>query len=265
MQQQQPTLQQRLLYFTVWLLATACCLYEQIRTHWITQWMWQQTQSMYKFVRRWISYVFAPTHVPPTNVVIAICGKKGSGKDTTAMKLRKWMWHLDGSLFRHRTFAEPLKQTVQLLTNCSSDKLHTHEGKESIFPNKFHPEPETYRDILKHVGKATRRFLANWIDQKWQRDRQMMKFLHLPNNWILSDLRLVDELKWVRSLCSSDTHVFVIRVVSDKSDSDSDISETSIDTFDASEINFTIRNTKWDDNMENLDLQCKQLCQVIVK
>ncbi len=259
-----------------WLATTIYTLYQQIKQHWVTQWLWQQTKSLHKFSRRWVSVAMgwheSRQDGISQNVVIAICGKKGSGKDTSAAKLARWMWQLDGYWYKHRTFAEPLKRVVQELTNCPSSKLHTHEGKESIFVNPFSAEQETYRDILKSIGKATRRFLANWIDLQWQRELRASHFLKLPNCWVLSDLRLQDELKWVRSLSNSTTRVFVIRVESarpfesprDGDIKDSDVTETSIDSFAKSEIDFTIFNTTWDDNQKNLDTQCKQICQTIL-
>ncbi len=192
------------------------------------------------------------------------------------------MWELNGQVYKHRTFAKPLKDTVQLLTNCSNDMLHTHEGKETVFPNPFHPEQETYRDVLKSVGKATRRFLANWIHQQWKRETYLWNTkCKLPNLWILSDLRLEEELKWVRSLATESTandgsvssttgirtspatKVFVVRVEAKSQNADSDISEVSVDSFPKNEIDFTIYNMTWNDQQSNLDAQCKNICEAI--
>lgn len=260
----------RALQAFLWLVAQACIVYDEAKKHWITQWLWRHAQSTYKFGRRWVlGWADSRQDGIPSNMVIAICGKKGSGKDTSAAKIVKCMWELEGHWYKHRTFAEPLKRVVQLLTNCSSSKLHTHEGKESVFPNAFHPEQETYRDILKSIGKATRRFLANWIDQQWHRELRTSHFLKLPNCWVLSDLRLQDELKWVRSLAptnSTATRVIVIRIESPRFDMkvDTDVSETSVDEFAKNEIDFTIYNTTWDDNQKNLEKQCKLICETIL-
>jgi hypothetical protein len=266
-----PDLKQRCVMGLMWLTMNAYLLQQYIRTHWITQWAMQEVKSIYRFGWRWVRNPLQP------NVVIAICGKKGSGKDTSAAKIRRWMWELNGQVYKHRTFAKPLKDTVQLLTNCSNAMLYTHEGKETVFPNPFHADQETYRDILKSVGKATRRFLANWIHQQWKRETELWNTkCKLPNLWVLSDLRLEEELKWVRSLATEGstsstngvrtqrkTKIFIIRVEANGTGTDSDVSEVSVDSFPKNEIDFTIYNKTWNDQQSNLDAQCKNICEAI--
>jgi len=204
----------------------------------------------------------------PPNVVIAICGKKGSGKDTSARIIRRYMWMQYTHLYRSRAFAKPLKDVVKVLTQCSDDKLHTHEGKESTFPNAFSAEPETYRDILKSVGKATRRFLANWMHQTWRHETSTMNYFQLPNCWVITDLRLNDELKWLRTEVAKDARVFVVKIECvnepDKGLKDSDITEVSVDSFSTQDIDFTIYNHTWTDQQDRLQKDCERMCDEIM-
>lgn len=256
----------------VWQVATN--VIERIHANPTIQLITVHTTSFSMFVSRWVKllygYMVGHDTALPSNVVIAVCGKKGSGKDTTTSKLRKWMWLLRGHYYKHRSFAKPLKTVVQTLTSCSSDMLETHEGKESVFNNPFFvPEQdkkaETYRDVLKHVGKHTRRYLAHWIDNQWRRETQLWnESCRLPNYWILSDLRLQDELQWLKQL--KNTRVYIVRVESprDATATDRDISEVSVDEFRKSDIDFTIHNIVWDDGKRFLENQCRQVCESIL-
>lgn len=212
------------------------------------------------FLRKWFRTIVNSSPPPPPNVIIAICGKKGSGKDTCAQFIRNSMWRLNGDVYKHRTFAKPLKDVVQLLTNCSDDMLHTHEGKESVFKNEFYPElNETYRDILKSVGKSVRRFFLHWIDRQWRRETELWTKCRLPNLWVLSDLRLFDELQWLKNI-SKHVRVYIIRIESPRdSKTDTDITETSVDQFPAEDVHFKIYNTHWDDNKQNLKRECERI------
>src|SRR5579872_5625253 len=103
--------------------------------HPFVQLIWRNIVNVGRFAARWtLSCQHGDT---PPNVIVAICGKKGSGKDTSTAKLRKWMWMLHADVYRHRTFAEPLKRAVQILTDCPADTLNTREGKESKFLNRY--------------------------------------------------------------------------------------------------------------------------------
>ena len=223
-----------------------------------------QTGSLFLFLWHWFLQC-ALWKRPPPNVIIGICGKKGVGKDTSAGIIQSLMWSMHGDWYKHRAFAKPLKEVVQILTQCPHDKLNTHEGKESVFYNPFTPKPETFRDILKAVGKATRCYLANWIDQRWKRDTEAAKNWRLPNLWVVSDLRLDDELKWMRAQ-KGEAIVFVVHVWSPYHEDgmDRDISEVSVDAFPKNEIDFTIENNHWDDNQQNLEEQCQRVCQAIL-
>jgi hypothetical protein len=202
-------------------------------------------EQICRFVCRWFPQ-------PPCNVVIAICGKKESGKDTACNIIRLYMLWKRQLYFKHKTFAEPLKNAVQALTDCSSRMVYTHDGKESRFRNLAGPDRvETYRDVLKSVGKATRPYLAHWIRSKWANSAR-------PTFWVISDLRLKDELDWIRSL--QGTQVFVVRVNGPQNQVDMDISETSVDAFSNDQINFTIDNTERNDDMKQLKQQCVDIC-----
>ena len=240
---------------------------------WLTIQYWRLTIYLDQFVVvRKIKHIFAEVKpwlrfvpsIRPTNIVIAICGKKGSGKDTSAKIIQNYMWTTHAQWYRTRAFAKPLKDVVQILTQCSDDKLHTHEGKESVFPNTFSPEHETYRDILKSVGKATRRFLANWMHQTWRRETAQMNYYRLPNLWIVTDLRLDDELKWLRTEVANSARVFVVRVDAVAPSKDSDITEVSVDAFPNQEIDFTIYNHTWDDHQNRLQKDCERMCEEIM-
>lgn len=83
-------------------------------------------------------------------MIIALHGKKGSGKDTVA----KMIQELYPGKFKIAKFADLIKDLVCKITGCSKNQLEDPNFKESPLPKQFHKyevyikEKRPYEDIL---------------------------------------------------------------------------------------------------------------------
>ena len=120
-------------------------------------------------------------------VIVAISGKKGSGKDTVADFL------VQEFNFTKLSFAAPLKEVCCILFSMDPMYFEHRELKESW----KHPETDmTPREILQYVGSDLMRksFPNIWINI-------MKKKLHdRTKNYVISDLRFTNEYEFLRTL-----------------------------------------------------------------
>lgn len=151
-------------------------------------------------------------------MIIAITGKKHSGKSTVADMLSNELgWEVT-------SFAKKLKEVTCALSGCTMEQLEDYDFKENVLvPTYLWPfcdgdKKPTYRNFLQYFGtNVMRKYYDNlWIDATLQ---------NAPDDVIISDCRFVNEANFVTSL-----NGVIIRVVrGDTSSEDSHSSEVEMD------------------------------------
>jgi len=150
--------------------------------------------------------------------LIALSGRKGSGKSMVASLLQK---KLKG--YTQQAFAAPLKATVRDLTGCNIYDLENQEFKQKDSPiSKPDGGFYTYREILQLVGTDLMRKGLNdniWIDA-------LFSGYSPDRKWIITDCRFPNECVAV-----GERGGIVIRINRPGLDeSDPHPSETALDT-----------------------------------
>lgn len=121
-------------------------------------------------------------------ILLGICGKKYSGKDTMADYL------VANYGFEKRTFAGPLKDACRDLFLFSEDQLHNPRLKEVVDP-RWNLSP---RAALQMVG-------TDWMRNRFQKnfwvDRMRFDLVENPNaRVVISDVRFENEKDLVLAL-----------------------------------------------------------------
>jgi dephospho-CoA kinase len=221
--------------------------------------------------------------------VIAISGKKGSGKDTLGLILEyikvdflydnfnsfKIHTKKNGSeYFKFKQIAEKVKKIVSVLTDCSLSDLEDEDFKNSPLPDVFQVkdgEVRTYRWLLITTGTG---FLRNLIGDNINIDLLINEYNKdqirlntslkkisdntgsMPNiikskPWIITDLRFINEAEIIKQIPES----ILIRINRKKrKTSDNDISEVELDNYDG--FDYVIDN---DGTIEQLIRKVKKL------
>lgn len=171
--------------------------------------------------------------------IIAIAGKKGSGKDTL------------GNMFpelKKRAFADSIKSFLVDAFDIAPWKLEDRTEKEKPMDKWWGKSP---RDLMKDVGDGLRERVSKdiWVDILFDKIRDL-------DNIIITDLRFKNEFKRCK-----EEGVFIIKVVRPEIDSsDTHISEVDLDDIPDSEFDAIVVN---DRSLEELQEKAKQLWQQI--
>jgi energy-coupling factor transporter ATP-binding protein EcfA2 len=144
-------------------------------------------------------------------MIIALTGKKGSGKNTVAEVFKSLYPEKN---FQLLSFAEPLKEAYEILyAEKVIDDLAWKEG--------FHPRYKIKRrKLMQDLGK----FLRETTDGMGFVDRLFEK-IKSGNNYIITDLRFKNEHEFLKNTFFTT----FIRVVRKTGLNDADISETDLD------------------------------------
>ena len=119
-------------------------------------------------------------------MIIGICGKKGSGKDTVA----DFLVHEYG--FHKTSFAEPLKQICQCLFELTAEQLHDPIKKEEVIP-EWNLSP---RQMFQKIG--TDLFRKHFDQDIWLKlFRSRLKKSKCPNI-VVADVRFQNEADLVK-------------------------------------------------------------------
>ncbi len=116
-------------------------------------------------------------------MIIGLCGKAGSGKDTAAYRI----WELNPSV-RISSFAASLKRKVKYDFNLTEDDVFTNEGKERETRYKdSYGMILTVRDLLQQVGSFYRNISPNyWVDRCFSE-------MYDDVDYVISDVRYPNE------------------------------------------------------------------------
>lgn len=164
--------------------------------------------------------------------VIALSGKKGSGKDTVADMLQFYFKLYHGEETTKHAFADPVRKIAGIVASVDDVYFEDRDLKEQ--PIFFDDSNRTPRDYLRLVGQA----LKSAIDEDiWVRLLGRSAFAYMTSSCIVTDVRFRNELDFVK-----ENGAFVIKIERDDNMSDNDVSETEMDSFKDEEFDLIIKN-----------------------
>lgn len=176
-------------------------------------------------------------------MIIALCGKKGSGKDTVADIIVK-----DYNFIKYR-FADDIKKIAKILFDFTDEQLHGQDKdkldeKWNITPREFFQKFGT--EYIQEIFPKTFPTLFDNINKKefWLKKFELWYNYHnkLNNNFfvVISDLRFEHEYNYIKNLGG-----YIIKVERDNLKDKLNIyhiSETGLDNYDKNKFNFVIKN-----------------------
>lgn len=164
--------------------------------------------------------------------VIALSGKKGSGKDTVADMLQFYfkLYH-DKEVEKH-AFADPVREIAGLVSGVGESYFKHRDLKEQpIFDDPCDRSP---RDYLRLVGQGLKSTLGQDV---WIHLLGSKVFAFQSENCIVTDVRFRNELDFVK-----ENGAFLIKVERNGCKGDNDVSETEMDGFKDEEFDLIIKN-----------------------
>ena len=166
------------------------------------------------------------------NLIIAISGRLGSGKDLVAEIIKK----RSNLEFKQTAFAKKLKEIVALLASVPYETTLTQEGK-NIYIKEY---DKTIGEMLQLVGTNAMR--DNFDKNVWI-NACMLEMKNIPGNYVITDCRFDNEADAIKNAGG-----IVIRVnrpinpVAEASGRDlTHASETGLDNY--SGFDYIINNT----------------------
>lgn len=152
------------------------------------------------------------------NAPIAVCGFKGSGKDTVC-KLIKSELEAMGIKSRVVAFADPIKDAVKMAFHLSSDEEYDRFKRGTVTVDAFGTKVSG-RHILRTIGMTMRSY------DRYQFVRRVNEIVErFPNEIIIiSDVRFDNEV-----INCIDNNWPIIKVVSESAKSDGHISEKEVE------------------------------------
>lgn len=202
-------------------------------------------------------------------MIIAISGKKQTGKNTVANLIAEQYKDKEEFVVVQNSFASKLKKIVQILLDCDLEDLEKEEFKESMVDERFWWKDDdgniikkmTVRNVMQHVGTKLFRHRYNpkiWINgviddykkKEKQCNEEGKKLIYL-----VTDLRFVNELGEIKYEIED---YYTVRVSRDVEKDYGCQSETDLDSYEA--WNFHINN---DSGLEYLKEQVEWMLELI--
>ena len=151
-------------------------------------------------------------------MLIGICGKKQTGKNTVADYLK---YHISNS--RILTFADPVVDIAEVLTN--EDFRINYENKKKMF---FPIVNLTGRELLQKIGTEWGRSLNSniWIDLLFEKIDDLLS-LDVNKHTIISDVRFKNEADEILKRGG-----ILIKIERNTGLIDSHVSENDLDDYD---------------------------------
>jgi hypothetical protein len=169
-------------------------------------------------------------------LIIAISGKKRSGKNTVGEFINDYFNHDDFfNSVRFYAFGDAVKETAAIMLGLDIDYFKDDKVKDEIF-TFIGGKTFTGREILQIVG--TQALRENFCDTVWITNINQKLFVSRFDINILTDLRFISEYEYLRSLIKFE--VIFIRVNNNRlKDQDQHRSEIELDDY---HFDFTINN-----------------------
>lgn len=171
--------------------------------------------------------------------LIGLLGKKGSGKDTLALKLKE-------QNYLQYAFADPLKKGIQIFFDLTDNQLHDEKLKE-IIDDRWGVSPRNLFQIIgteifqheinNHLDlKISPKYHWTYLFEQWYQKQ----LIENPNiKVIISDVRFPHEIETIKKLGGK-----IIKVTRPEKDNNLDehSSETFIDQIPNTDIDYLIKN-----------------------
>ena len=137
-----------------------------------------------------------------THMIIALCGRRRSGKDVIASHL------VDEHAFSHHKIAQPLKDALSVLFGFTSDEL------ESSLKEEIHPDwGVSPRTLMQYIGTDIFRdhiqHILPGINADFWIKRALVPIKTLEKV-VISDLRFLNEYLYLRQMCGK--QLIVVRL-----------------------------------------------------
>lgn len=119
-------------------------------------------------------------------MIIGICGRQGSGKDTAALMINK----ITNNRFTTKRFSAKLKEFAGILLGVPADLFEDREFKESYIPQYG----MTVRELLQRFGTD---FIRETVHPNLWVEATLLDYK--DHNWIIPDVRFINEADAVKS------------------------------------------------------------------
>ena len=191
-------------------------------------------------------------------VIIAIVGKKRSGKDTVGDYLRN-----NYALKPAQKLAYPIKQIAKMLFNWTDEMV---EGIDYDREQQIEELGMSVRQFLQECGSLFKYELSRLIPSYGEKvgvsiwAKILVKWLEEREGiFYVTDVRFPEE---VSELKNNFKNTFVIKLISDRSPNDTHISETSVDLITA---DYDIENNGWNTQDELYSKLDSVLVDIFIK
>lgn len=155
--------------------------------------------------------------------IVAITGKRGSGKDTAAQGL----FDLG---YKRMSFADPLREVVQIVYGVTMEEMTDPVIKEKTLERYPFKSP---REILTRIGTEGFR---NFVDDTWV--QALIRKSSAESRVVVPDLRFLNEEKELKA-----SNALIIRIVNpNRQDTDAVSQHRSETEMDQIEPDVTIQN-----------------------
>lgn len=164
----------------------------------------------------------APLVSTMTKCVVAICGRRRSGKDVVAA-------HLESKYgYAHCKVADKLKEMCKCVFGFTDEELE-NDSKD----NKSERWGVSPREVMQFMGTEVMQFkiqeLMPWVGRNFWIDTLMKDVLPRHAKVVISDVRFVHEIQRLRDQCDNVLVIKLVRGERSVSEVDMHVSETGCD------------------------------------
>lgn len=168
-------------------------------------------------------------------MIIGICGKMHSGKDTLGQMIQQ----IDPE-FKIKKFATNVKKIASLMTGFSEDSFESQEFKNSYLGEEWvcKGQPITVRHFLQTMAQTVRNnFNENaWINATFSDYKPSDK-------WVITDVRFLNEVVAIKKKSG-----ILVKITRETHDKSNHVSERALDYYNG--FNFEIDNNSSLDDLK---------------
>lgn len=155
-------------------------------------------------------------------MIIALCGAKGSGKDTVAMKLAELYSHV--ATVKTVAFADPIKKMVQHIFDLDPSSEEQYDKFKrtcvSISLPGYLTNTVDGRHVVREIGMLMRSYdehqFVHYVNATISRNPGWI--------WVVTDLRFDNEFEYLRRMGA-----FIVKLKRDNASGDGHITERGFD------------------------------------
>lgn len=169
--------------------------------------------------------------------IIAICGKRRSGKDTVACMIKDLL-----PQYEIKKIAEPLKKGIQCFFGFTDDQIETNEKDEIDTFWDIKP-----RDVMQYIGTEIMQYKINELIPNLNKNFWIKSFIKNNNvvekYIIISDLRFLHEYNELKKY-----NCIFIKIENINAPEDNHVSEQE---FEKIQVDYIIKNNYTIDQLKN--------------